>query len=561
MRNAYLYGVEHSLQIDNRCLVEECINGDKEALNLFYTRFAPMMLGVIRRYVPDTEDAEDILHDGFIVAYTRLASLRDFDRVEYWLATIMKNLSLQFLHAQDVTKILHDIPEVEDTPEIDDILGIEVIESLILKLPPGYQKVFRLAVLENKSHKEIGKLLGIAPNSSSSQLFHAKLMMRRLITEYKREAGITSLLFAVLTTAFFLLRGPGSDPDSVVPLPSPLQNTSVVRENNVNCSPVASSAATARQTVKHKGLSSLGAVANVPSETPGCEDKDVKTDDTIRDIDDVAVNDAVPTDIRNEKGDSVSVSGAEPDIWFTYEPELPAPAANEWALGIRMTPGILNYKSGKGGTWTSDNNISSPGNNEPNGGSDNNFPGSDRDDMEDFTGAPKRSVSTTDYNKISHHNYMPLTVALTSNKCLNRSLSFEAGVAYTYLRSRFEHGTRTNCHWHYIGFPVKLNYTTVTHGRLRLYAAVGGQLDIPLFARAVTESSSIPTSAHAESFDAYIVWSLSASYGVSYRISNRMEIFVEPTMQYHFKHRHDIPNSWTDSPFTLSLPFGIRLNW
>lgn len=195
--------MKNELKIDNRTLVEECLNGDKEALNLFYMRFAPKMLGVIRRYVRDADDAEDILHDGFIVAFTRLSSLRDFDRVDYWLATIMKNLSLQFLHSQDVTVMLHELPDVEDTPEIGDIIDLDTLEALVRKLPEGYQKVFRLAVLENRSHKEIAALLGIAPNSSSSQLFHAKLMMRKLVTEYRRQTGLLSLLLVAATTGGF----------------------------------------------------------------------------------------------------------------------------------------------------------------------------------------------------------------------------------------------------------------------------------------------------------------------------------------------------------------------
>ena len=95
------------------------------------------MLGVIRRYVPGGKDAEDILHDGFIVAFTRLGSLRDRNRVDYWLASIMKNLSLQFLQSQDVAGLLHDIPEMEDTPEINEIIDLEVLESLVRKLPTG----------------------------------------------------------------------------------------------------------------------------------------------------------------------------------------------------------------------------------------------------------------------------------------------------------------------------------------------------------------------------------------------------------------------------------------
>lgn len=161
---------------------------------------------VVQRYVTDMKDAEDILHDGFIVAFTRLDSLRNLDRVDYWLATIMKNLSLQFLNSQDLEDILHEVPDIEDISDIEDIIDLDTLESLIKQLPEGYRNVFRLAVLENKSHKEIANLLGIAPNSSSSQLFHAKMMMRRLITDYRRQAGALSLLILAAAGVFLFLR-------------------------------------------------------------------------------------------------------------------------------------------------------------------------------------------------------------------------------------------------------------------------------------------------------------------------------------------------------------------
>lgn len=45
------------LHIDNTTLIRECRNGDKEALNLFYLRFAPRMLGLIRHYISNYRDA------------------------------------------------------------------------------------------------------------------------------------------------------------------------------------------------------------------------------------------------------------------------------------------------------------------------------------------------------------------------------------------------------------------------------------------------------------------------------------------------------------------------
>ena len=193
------------LDIDNQTLVDECRSGDRDAMSILYTRFAPRMLHLISRYVSDRDSTQDILHDGFIAAFTHLDTLRDPERIELWLATIMKNLSLKYLQEQSVTSILDEMPETIEESEVDDVIDFATLESLIRQLPEGYQKVFRLAVLENKSHKEISEILGIAPNSSSSQLFHAKLRLRELIKDYQLRAGLLSFLLMLASAGILLL--------------------------------------------------------------------------------------------------------------------------------------------------------------------------------------------------------------------------------------------------------------------------------------------------------------------------------------------------------------------
>lgn len=80
---------------------------------------------------------------------------------------------------------LSDIEEKEeptDISSISDLPTYDTLLSIINQLPVGYQTVFKLSVLKGLSHKEIGMLLGITPHSSSSQLFRAKVMLRKLIT-------------------------------------------------------------------------------------------------------------------------------------------------------------------------------------------------------------------------------------------------------------------------------------------------------------------------------------------------------------------------------------------
>lgn len=533
----YLCSVNHDLQIDNDVLVEECLKGDKDALNLFYVRFAPRMLGVIRRYVPGGKDAEDILHDGFIVAFTRLGSLRDRSRVDYWLASIMKNLSLQFLQSQDVAGLLHDIPEMEDTPEINEIIDLEVLESLVRKLPTGYQKVFRLAVLENRSHKEIARLLGIAPNTSSSQLFHAKLMMRKLVTEYWRQAGVLSLLLVGLT-GIFVLRGLREEPPVVADV----------------CRPVELSQEAPRRVGEDKDEDKDKAeetADDVPAPPPATPVYAVAESHRIIVADSLPepVADIVPemelavVPVPEEIAvDSIPVADDVP--LYAYADEVRLPVSDDgWSLGIGVDAGLSRGRiSGN----TSDLPVYvGPG--------DTNAPVEDDPLLKD---------GVYRYGDVARHNHLPISVALSVNRTLGSRFGVETGLTYTYLHSTFETEKSTaECHWHYIGVLLKLNINLLATDRIRLYTSVGGRVDIPLYSNSVVTSESALPDLRPGRFDAATVWSVGAGCGFSVRLTPQTEIFLEPTLQYHFGKGQEVPNSWTDNPWTVSLPVGFRLNW
>ena len=111
----------------------------------------------------------------------------------------MRNLALQYLnHANaNPTIPLTDIPEEEEpaeNPFCPDFISYDKMLDIVESLPEGYCKVFKLAVLEGLSHKEIGDLLGIAPHSSSSQLFRAKILLKKMLAGYRVFIVLTVLL-------------------------------------------------------------------------------------------------------------------------------------------------------------------------------------------------------------------------------------------------------------------------------------------------------------------------------------------------------------------------------
>ncbi len=209
------------MKMDTAQLVRQCQSGDKGAFGQLYSLYAPSMLRVIEAHTHNRDVAQDILHDGFIIAFSSLASLNQPGKFESWLATIMRNLSLQYLRDKanrasvPLSDTYGDYGFESDIPE--SYLPWDELDRIINRLPDGYNKVFRLAVLDGLSHKEIGKMLGIAPHSSSSQLSHAKAMLRRLITEYR--VGILGIFTIILTAILVWLgisRQPGTDDTKLI---------------------------------------------------------------------------------------------------------------------------------------------------------------------------------------------------------------------------------------------------------------------------------------------------------------------------------------------------------
>ncbi len=63
----------------------------------------------------------------------------------------------------------------------------ELLYEMIRQLPEGYRTVLNLYVIEEYSHKEIAKMLGISEYTSASQLFHAKKTLAKMIKKRRNE--------------------------------------------------------------------------------------------------------------------------------------------------------------------------------------------------------------------------------------------------------------------------------------------------------------------------------------------------------------------------------------
>ena len=177
--------------MDDSQLIIACKKQDRNAQKVLYERYAPVMMTVCLRYSKEEETARDLLHDGFIRAFTQIDSFRGNGSFEGWLRRIFVNLALEnyrkekqknrFMEEYGSLKKDEVVVTDEDDPlDIGDIPREEVM-GMIRDLSPGYRTVFNLFIFEEMSHREIAAMLGITEAASRSQFFRAKSLLQKKI--------------------------------------------------------------------------------------------------------------------------------------------------------------------------------------------------------------------------------------------------------------------------------------------------------------------------------------------------------------------------------------------
>ena len=164
-------------------LIDGCRKQSRKAQKLLFDRYSARMLGICRRYVKHTEDAEDVMVEGMYKIMTKIDQYKGKGSFEGWMRRIMVNESLMFLRKKHNFNMSVEISniEIQSAISVEDELAAQDIIVLLDKLPPGYRTVFNLYVLEGYKHREISDLLGISINTSKSQLILAKKRLRELI--------------------------------------------------------------------------------------------------------------------------------------------------------------------------------------------------------------------------------------------------------------------------------------------------------------------------------------------------------------------------------------------
>lgn len=568
-------------------LVEKAKQGDADAFSTLYQMYYPKMKGIcINILREDKAVVDDLVQDAFILAFVSLKDLKNTHRFSQWLTSITTNLVLKyqekgkrydFISLSDIEDEFSSV--LEDGNTSKQSIPYEEIMAAIDSLPEGYKKIFNMSVLDGLSHQEISELLDIAPHSSSSQLSRAKAMLRNILSPRAMLIIVLALIVIPVYRYFTAKKKIVSENDvnivrtrkpneDITPIQK-IPNVSVSRaQNAVLCSNYRS-VQQGKNTVITVG-DSIKAGQNVIVEiSDSLQDNQHVLADNKRDS--IITKDTVYTPIPNEER-------LIADDTKTHK-------KSKWQLLAAGSLGTTLAQNVYKIITSSNNNI---GSSQPSGPDQPTTP--DQPSEKSFTtweeyaeylhrltptdptaeNVAMMDIADNNKGKIEEyeHHDKPITLGLAVNKNIGKHWSLETGLQYSYLKSYFTLGTGNyrvdkEQKLHYIGIPIKLSYQFMAYKRLSAYGSAGASIQIPLSGKTyadyviggkagyTTDWKTIPS----------IQWTVNTNIGIQYQFAPKLTLFVEPTLNWYIPNGSEVKNTWTERPFTLTVPFGIRLSW
>ena len=165
-------------------LIEKCKDNDQEAQFEIYKIYYKSMYNASLRIVNDPLEAEDLMQDSFLSAFSKIGTYKGNASFGAWLKRIVINKSVDYLRRNKIKfkELNENHLEIKDEEplnyfEYSDNM-IKKIREAMKMLPDGYRIVVSLYMIEGYNHREVGEILNISESTSRSQLARAR---RRLL--------------------------------------------------------------------------------------------------------------------------------------------------------------------------------------------------------------------------------------------------------------------------------------------------------------------------------------------------------------------------------------------
>lgn len=186
-------GVESGEQPD-LAVIQQVLEGNTALFELLMRRHNERVYRAARSIVRDDGEAEDVMQQAYVNAYTHLRQFNGTAQFSTWLTRIAVNEALARVRRQGRYQVYDDehasaeplMPhDPAENPEQQTFAGElrDLLEWAIDHLPDGMREVFVLREVEGLSTAEVAECLSISEDAVKTRLSRGRSMLRTLLLD------------------------------------------------------------------------------------------------------------------------------------------------------------------------------------------------------------------------------------------------------------------------------------------------------------------------------------------------------------------------------------------
>ena len=178
-------------------IINSVLGGNQAQYAHLVKRYQNFVFTIVLRYTTSREDAEEIAQDVFVKAYRSLADFRGESKFSTWLYTIVTTTCITFLRKKKVPVHSLDnehIFEVADNQnatfranQVEQKSKAQAINEAIKLLSVDDARIITLFYQAEQSLEEIGRIIGVDPNTAKVKLHRARQRLKEKMERYYSE--------------------------------------------------------------------------------------------------------------------------------------------------------------------------------------------------------------------------------------------------------------------------------------------------------------------------------------------------------------------------------------
>ncbi len=183
-------------------LVEKLRNGDVNAFDQVYYKYASRLYVFSFKYLKSKEETEELVQSVFLKVWENQHNLKTDTSFKSYLFTIAYNeICNVFRQRSYLRKYIQSVEtnseaSAESEDQIDALFVSEQINRIIVKLPEKQRIIFMKSRQEGKSTKDIATELGLSSGTVDNYLSESL----KFIRNHLKDKNIAGLLFMVMFT-------------------------------------------------------------------------------------------------------------------------------------------------------------------------------------------------------------------------------------------------------------------------------------------------------------------------------------------------------------------------